>query len=191
MPSLPNAEKPLASLPGTQTEAEVIATMLNTNPLTGGAATKEAVVSQASDVDILHIATHGLLDELDTGTPGALALTPTPTDPGFLTTADILKLPLTARLAVLSACDTGRGRITGDGVVGLSRSFLTAGVDSVVVSLWRVPDDATSLLMRQFYIQLRQQPNRAIALQQAMLYTRDTYVEPHTWAAFSLFGEMQ
>ncbi|HBW89943.1 MAG TPA: hypothetical protein DEG17_13955, partial [Cyanobacteria bacterium UBA11149] len=51
-----------------------------------------------------------------------------------------------AELVVLSACDTGRGKITGDGVVGLSRSLITAGVPSIVVSLWSVPDDSTEFL---------------------------------------------
>ena len=189
MPTDPATGTPLSPLAGAQQEALDIAPLLNTQPLIGADATKAAVVNQIKTADIAHFATHGLLDDFGTEIPGALALTPTDSDPGFLTADEIFDLPLSAHLVVLSACDTGRGKITGDGVVGLSRSFLTAGVDSVVVSLWSVPDDATALLMTEFYRQLQQQPNRAIALQQAMLTTRDRYPHPYHWAAFALFGE--
>ncbi|MEO1591400.1 MAG: CHAT domain-containing protein [Cyanobacteria bacterium J06632_22] len=189
MPNDPNTGMPLSPLTGAQQEALEIAPLLNADPLIGLAATKAAVVEQIQTATIAHFATHGLLDDFGTDVPGALALTPTESDPGFLTANEIFDLPLAARLVVLSACDTGRGKITGDGVVGLSRSFLTAGVDSVVVSLWSVPDDATALLMTEFYRRLQQQPNRAVALQQAMLATRERYPHPYYWAAFSLFGE--
>ncbi|MEO0456955.1 MAG: CHAT domain-containing protein [Cyanobacteria bacterium P01_A01_bin.114] len=190
MPLDPDTGSPLQPLSGAQQEALTIAPLLNTQPLIGETATKAAVVSQIEEAKIAHFATHGLLDDFGTGIPGALALTPTANDAGFLTAAEIFDLSLTARMVVLSACNTGQGKITGDGVVGLSRSFLTAGVESVVVSLWAVPDDATALLMAEFYRQLQHQPNRAIALQQAMLTTRARYSQPSNWAAFALFGEM-
>ncbi|MEO0756993.1 MAG: CHAT domain-containing protein [Cyanobacteria bacterium J06648_16] len=188
MPLDPATGAPLPPLSGAQQEAIDIAPLLNTQPLIGPAATKSAVIEQMSEATIAHFATHGLLDDFGTGVPGALALTPTDEDTGFLTAAEIFDLPLSARLVVLSACDTGRGKITGDGVLGLSRSFLTAGVESVVVSLWSVPDEATAVLMTEFYRQLQLQPNRAVALQQAMLTTRDRYPQPSHWAAFALFG---
>ncbi|MGB3493004.1 MAG: CHAT domain-containing protein [Elainellaceae cyanobacterium] len=189
MPNDPATGSSLPPLLGAEQEALDIAPLLNANPLIGAAATKAAVVSSLSEVAIAHFATHGMLDDFGTGIPGALALTPTSTDTGFLTAAEIFRLPLAAQLVVLSACDTGRGNITGDGVVGLSRSFLTAGVESVVVSLWSVPDAPTALLMTEFYRQLQQNPNRAIALRQAMLATREQYPHPSAWAAFTLFGE--
>lgn len=191
MPNDPDTKKPLTPLQGTKIEAEKIAEILQTTPLIGSAATKAAVVSQIDKVDIVHLATHGLLDDFGTAFPGALALTPTEQDEGFLKATDILELSLTARLAVLSACDTGRGKITGDGVVGLSRSFLTAGVDSVIVSLWDVPDEETAGLMIRFYAQLTEESNRAIALQKAMLAMRELSPNsPEKWAAFALFGAM-
>lgn len=121
--------------------------------------------------------------------PGALALAPSPGDDGFLTSRDIAGLNLQADLVVLSACDTGQGRITGDGVVGLSRAFLTAGANSVVVSLWAIPDAPTAVLMTAFYRQLRQNPDKAQALRQAMLITRQQYPNPVDWAGFILIGE--
>ncbi|MDY6938698.1 MAG: CHAT domain-containing protein [Cyanobacteriota bacterium] len=190
MPDDPATGFPLRSLSGAEAEALDIAPILDRQPLIGEEATQAAVKSQLGDAAIAHFATHGLLDDFGTGVPGALALTPTATDNGFLTAAEILTLPLKARLVVLSACDTGRGNITGDGVVGLSRSFLTAGVESVVVSLWAVDDESTAFLMGEFYRQLQQNPDRAIALRQAMLTTREEYPHPSRWAAFALFGQM-
>lgn len=90
---------------------------------------------------------------------------------------------------ILSACDTGRGRITGDGVVGLARAFLAAGADTVIVSLWQVPDEPTAALMVAFYEQLAQTANKAIALQNAMQLTQNQFPDPRNWSAFVLVGE--
>ncbi|NER51081.1 MAG: CHAT domain-containing protein [Symploca sp. SIO1A3] len=122
--------------------------------------------------------------------PGAIALAPSGDDHGFLTAKEILDLQLNnTELVVLSACDTGRGRITGEGVVGLSRAFIATGVPSVIVSLWAVPDAPTSSLMTEFYRQLQQTSDKAQALRQAMLITKKQYPQPRDWAAFTLIGE--
>ncbi len=123
------------------------------------------------------------------GVPGAIALAPSNNDDGLLSAGEILDLELNIDLMVLSACDTGRGAITGDGVVGLSRSLLTAGVSSLVVSLWSVPDAPTSELMTYFYQELRQNGDKAQALRQAMLKTKEKHPHPRDWAAFTLIGE--
>lgn len=101
-------------------------------------------------------------------------------------------------LHVLSACDTGRGTITGDGVIGLLRtdrsaklSLISAGVPSVIVSLWSVPDDSTSLLMTEFYKNLQQKQDKAAALRNAMLTTMKQHPQPKDWAAFTLIGESE
>jgi CHAT domain-containing protein len=86
-------------------------------------------------------------------------------------------------------CDTGRGDITGDGVVGLSRSFIAAGVPSIVVSLWAVSDRSTNVLMSDFYKNLKTNPNKAQSLRKAMLTTMQQYPNPSDWAAFTLIGE--
>ena len=100
---------------------------------------------------IIHIATHGILNDIkQLGVPGAIALAPSGNDNGFLTSTEIVDLQLNAELVVLSACKTGRGDITGDGVIGLSRSLLSAGAASAIVSLWHVPDDTTKLLICRF-----------------------------------------
>jgi CHAT domain-containing protein len=102
-----------------------------------------------------------------------------------------LDLKLNAELVVLSACNTGRGKLTGDGVVGLSRALISAGVPSIIVSLWPVPDDSTGKLMAEFYRQLQLNPNKAQALRQAMLITMKMHPKPQDWAAFTLIGEAE
>lgn len=142
-----------------------------------------------------HLATHGLLDDFrGQGIPGAIALAPNGTgerNDGLLTANEILEMKLNAELAVLSACDTGRGRITGDGVIGLSRALMTAGVPSVIVSLWKVPDEPTALLMIEFYRNLQKNPNKAQALRQAMLTTKQLHPDPLDWSAFILLGRAE
>jgi CHAT domain-containing protein len=87
-------------------------------------------------------------------------------------------LKLQADLVVLSACDTGKGEISGDGVLGLSRALLTAGAKSLIVSLWQVPDKATSDLMVEFYQELEKNPDKARALRQAMLKNKEKHNTP-------------
>ena len=121
--------------------------------------------------------------------PGVLAFAASATDDGWLTAEEISALDLQADLVILSACDTGRGRITGDGVVGLARAFLAAGADTVIVSLWQVPDEPTAALMVAFYEQLAQTANKAIALQNAMQLIQNQFPDPRNWSAFVLVGE--
>ncbi len=185
--------KQLPTLPGAEVEAVEVAKLLKTKAMTGKVATKASILQQMKKARIIHLATHGLLDDFKgLGVPGAIALAPDNTgqiNDGLLTADEILNLNLNAVLVVLSACDTGEGRITGDGVVGLSRSLISAGASSVIVSLWAVSDDSTEFLMTRFYENLRQNPDQATALRNAMLTTMKQYSRPLDWAAFTLIGE--
>ncbi|GAB4287788.1 MAG: hypothetical protein Fur0025_21590 [Oscillatoriaceae cyanobacterium] len=179
----------LAPLPAAEAEAKEIASLLGTEAIIGDAATEANITKKLPEAGIIHLATHGLLDDIEgLGVPGAIALTPADNGDGFLTSLDILSLDLKASLVVLSACDTGRGRITGDGVLGLSRSFMTAGIPNVLVSLWQVPDAPTGEMMAEFYRQLEQTGDKAHSLRQAMLATMKKYPEPQNWAAFTMMG---
>ncbi len=178
----------LASLPAAEIEAKAIANLFNTKPLIGHDATKAAILPLLPKARIIHFATHGLLDD-KRGLGSAVALAPTNQDNGLLTAEEILKLKLNADLVVLSACNTGQGRITGDGVIGLSRSLISAGIPSAIVSLWSVPDAPTADLMTEFYQQWQQNPDKARALRLAMLKTIQHNPEPKDWAAFTLIGE--
>ena len=187
----------LSTLPGAEAEAIAVAQLLGTQPLINSDASEALVKELLPSASIIHLATHGLLDYGKPEAfgvqdlPGAIALAPSDEEDGLLTSAEIYEMNLQAELAILSACDTGRGRITGDGVVGLSRSLITAGVPSVIVSLWAVPDAPTATLMTEFYQQREQGQEKAQALRQAMLsiMNDDTYSDPVNWAAFTLVGE--
>ena len=109
----------------------------------------------------------------------------------MLSAEEILDLKLNAELVVLSACNTGRGEITGDGVIGLSRSLIIAGVPSVIVSLWSVPDAPTASLMSEFYRNQERQLDKAQSLRQAMLITMRQHPNPINWAAFTLIGQAE
>ncbi|HEY9878202.1 MAG TPA: CHAT domain-containing tetratricopeptide repeat protein [Leptolyngbyaceae cyanobacterium] len=189
------AMRSLSPLAGAEQEAIQIADFLGTDALVKAEASEQTVKQRMGSARIIHLATHGLLEygsPQESGvrdTPGAIALTPGTGQDGLLTSAEILEeLDLTADLVVLSACDTGRGDITGDGVVGLSRSLLAAGAASVIVSLWAVPDAPTAELMTEFYRQINQGQDKAQALRQAMLVTMKQHPEPRAWAAFTLIG---
>ncbi|MEM8604059.1 MAG: CHAT domain-containing protein, partial [Cyanobacteria bacterium P01_H01_bin.121] len=110
--------QPLSPLPGAEAEAQAIAPLLNTKALIGAAATETAVLERMPTASVIHFATHGLYDDLQ-GLQSAIALAPTDQDDGLLTAAEVMSLELQADLVILSACDTGRGQITGDGVIGL------------------------------------------------------------------------
>ncbi|MEP0754167.1 CHAT domain-containing protein [Trichocoleus sp. Lan] len=197
MPKMPTTKagqtpQPLAPLPGAEREALTIAKLLNTQAIVGDKATKVEIVQQMPQARVIHLATHGLLDDIqELGIPGAIALAPSKNDNGFLTAGEIFDLKLNAELVVLSACHTGRGKITGDGVIGLSRSLISSGVPSAIVSLWAVPDEPTTLLMTEFYRTVQKNPNKAQALRFAMLATMKQHPEPLNWAAFTLIGEAQ
>ncbi len=137
---------------------------------------------------IIHLATHRILDDVG-GEFSSLALAPADGDGGFLTARELLALELNAELVVLSACDTGLGKITGDGVAGLSRALIGAGASSVPVSLWSVPGAPTMSLMRTFYEGLERGADKARALRLAMLSTMNQCRNPVDWAAFTLIGD--
>lgn len=110
-------------------------------------------------------------------------------DDGLLTAQEISTLDFEGLdLVVLSACETALGEITSDGVFGLQRGFKLAGAQSIVMSLWRVEDTPTKLLMTEFYRQLLQGNSKCIALRNAQHYVRTyengIYGNPKYWAAF-------
>jgi CHAT domain-containing protein len=198
LPQIPGLEPiKLSPLPGAEQEALEIADFFGTQAITGNAATEKAIAQKLPNARIIHLATHGLLEygnPQDSGVrdlPGAIALAPSTPDDGLLTSAEIFEMNLQAELVVLSACDTGQGKIRADGVVGLSRSLIKAGVPSTLVSLWSVPDAPTAELMTEFYRQWQQNSDKAQALRQAMLATMQTHPSPRDWAAFTLIGEAE
>ncbi len=153
----------------------------------------EATASKVEDLlnehQIIHLATHGIAYAND---PNAsfLAFAKGKDDRPILTVRDVMRQSIQADLVVLSACQTGLGRISGDGMLGLGRAFLAVGARTVIVSLWNVSDSATAELMTHFYRFYLELDDKAIALQQAMIQLRKnpTFAKPKFWAPFVLIG---
>jgi CHAT domain-containing protein len=182
-----------ANLKAAEKEAMAIASILGTQALIGQDATKSRVLARLSDAKVIHLATHGkYVDDKGAGLQSALAFAPAGQDQGLLPASEIFDLKLSANLVVLSACNSGRGEITGEGVIGLSRAFIAAGVPSLVLSLWSIKDeDSAVTFMQQFYQNLKQGQNKAQALRQAMLYMIQRGKPVRDWAAFTLIGESE
>jgi CHAT domain-containing protein len=154
---------PLRPLPGAKAEAIAVGGLRKTAPLIGSAASRAAVLGALEEADVVHLATHGGLVE---GSPfsAELALS----QGTGLTVPDLMGLDTSISLAVLSACDSGRGRATAAGdVIGLTRSLMAAGASELVVSLWPVDDLAASLTMVRLHAELLGGRSPAQALQAA------------------------
>lgn len=144
----------------------------------------------------VHFATHGIINERQPNLSGiALGKSEDSNDDGLLQASEIFNLKLNADLVVLSACQTGLGKLVqGEGLVGLTRPFLYAGSRSVMVSLWSVADQSTAKLMQRFYgnlVSLKQ--DRPEALQRAQLsFIQDARLaHPFYWAPFVIVGSQQ
>lgn len=163
------------------------------------AATESALRALAPRHRRLHVSTHGLVDPVSPWHSG-LMLAPRGAEDGCLHAAEVLELGLDCELVVLSACGTGLGRLyAGEGWLGLSRAFLCAGADRIVVSLWPVHDGATAILMEGFYRELASgaQPAEALGAARRALRQRHaviapdlrvSYAQPFFWAPFVLIG---
>jgi CHAT domain-containing protein len=116
---------------------------------------------------------------------------PEPAEDGLLTAEDVSGLDLlSTELVVLSACETGLGQIqVGEGVFGLRRAFVLAGAKTLVMSLWKVPDEQTQELMINFYQRLLAGAGRAEALRQAQLAMKAKNPDPYYWGAFICQGD--
>lgn len=116
---------------------------------------------------------------------------PAEDEDGILTGEDASGLDLlSTELVVLSACETGLGDIrTGEGVFGLRRAFLLAGAKTLVMSLWKVPDAQTQMLMEDFYKRILEGRPREESLREAQLAVKASYPEPFYWAAFICQGD--
>jgi CHAT domain-containing protein len=193
-PFLASRSEKLSPLPETREEVEAI----GTQTLLGREASKTGL-RQALEAHgrwrAVHLACHGVVDPLHP-MRSALAITPAGDDDGFLTALEVLHMRIEADLAVLSACDSGRGKLYhGEGLVGLTRAFMLAGSPQLLVSLWKVDDAATRALMVEFYELWNPRDGSeglraSEALQQAQAHVRaqEGWEHPYYWAAWVLWG---
>ncbi|HEU4889255.1 MAG TPA: CHAT domain-containing protein, partial [Thermoanaerobaculia bacterium] len=182
----------VGALPDAEREAAALVSMYGPerSRLYAGAAARESTFKREAPLyDILHIATHGFVDD---GNPMYSALvmsaaTDAPDEDGLLEAREIVGLDLHAELAVLSACETARGKVgRGEGVIGLTWAFLAAGCPRTVVSQWKAESAATADLMIAFHRRLRDgdDPAEALRAAQLALMRKPGYEHPFYWAPF-------
>jgi CHAT domain-containing protein len=155
-----------------------------------------ATARDLREYQIIHVATHGLLNTRRpnfTGIVLSLVGNRGSTD-GFLRTDEIFNLRLSSPLVMLSACETGLGREKrGEGVIGLTRAFMYAGAPTVGVSLWSVADKSTAELMSDFYQNLlgteNSSPAAAMRVARQKMIDGKRYSAPFYWAPFVLVGD--
>jgi CHAT domain-containing protein len=194
-------------LPGTAKEAEAVLHTVTGSTVYRGASATETAIKAVHAPSVLHLATHGFfLDDA----PGDGGPTENPllraglvfaganklgsgADDGILTALEASGLDLWGtKLVVMSACETGVGKISnGDGVYGLRRALVIAGAESLVMSLWQVDDDATRDLMSGYYRKLQAGRGRSAALREVQLELQSNprYAHPYYWASFIPAGD--
>jgi len=187
----PNA---LAPLPQSETEVRSIAALYgarNSRVYLRSEAREEVVKAEAGAFDVLHFATHGVLDDRN-ALYSRLVFSPPAAkqEDGLLEAREIMRLQLRARLAVLSACETARGRVgDGEGLIGMSWALFVAGAPASVVSQWKVDSTSTTDLMIEFHRNLRiEGRTNAEALRRAALKVRANHKHPFYWAPFVVIG---
>ncbi|MEN6452750.1 MAG: CHAT domain-containing protein [Prolixibacteraceae bacterium] len=185
----------LLPLPFVSREVEYVNHFIPGDVFSGSLAGEERFKEMAGDYDILHLAMHTILNDslpMYSGLAFSKPLTGSAED-GWLNTSEIYTMNLKARMAVLSACNTGTGRLQkGEGVMSLARGFLYAGCPSIIMSLWEVDDESGSLIMRDFYRLIAHGKNKDEALQLAKLlhieHADPLKAHPHYWLGFVAVG---
>ncbi|HEV7746078.1 MAG TPA: CHAT domain-containing tetratricopeptide repeat protein [Pyrinomonadaceae bacterium] len=196
----PNDPLTLPRLAGTRAEAEQIARLTRNSGAQADmwldlAANEDDVKTrEIQSYRVLHVATHGILDATRPQFSGlVLSLVGNKNDDGFLRTSEVFNLKLGAPLVMLSACESGLGKIKrGEGVIGLTQAFMYAGAPTVGVTLWSVADKPTAELMTDFYRHmLGPEPSPSSAMREAQLtmISGKKYSAPFYWAPFVLVGE--
>lgn len=187
----------LKDLPSAKREAEEISKYyyFDSKKLLEKEATRKAFQSNYKDFEVIHFAGHYVV-QLDSPLRSKLVLAKDfESEENFLTNADLMAERFTkTKLVVLSACQTGiEGYYNGEGLIGLSRTFLAAGVPLIVASQWQVDSEASAEIMKKFHYYRRQEKlSTADALRQAQLNMRyeqnGKFQSPYYWAAFAAFG---
>ncbi len=193
MSSLP-LSRALGPLQFSDDEIKEISELLDGQIWINEAATREAFLENAPDYAILHLATHGVLNERYPMNSALIFTRQNDSTDYFLRAADLYGMELQADMAVLSACNTGNGIVErGEGVRSLARAFAAAGCPSLVASLWNASDASTKEILVSFYENLEKGQSKAEAMQQAKLaYLENSspaYRAPYYWAHLNVIGE--
>lgn len=185
----------VSKLPGTEKEVNNIAKIFNnTKKLLSNKASETGFKKEdLSSYKYIHIATHGTVNIENPQLSGLLLYPEKEPNDGILFSSEIYNLRLNSDLVVLSACETGVGKISkSEGIVGLSRALLYAGAKNVIVSMWKVADNSTAELMLDFYKNIvEKKQSYTAALHNAklkMIKTKSNFSHPYFWSPFILIG---
>lgn len=192
-----NQNYTLVPLPGIHEEVGKIAKTVKTKIFEGEHATERNFRENAENFDILHLAMHAFINDSMPAFSRLAFSQNTFSDAnsdGWINTADIYNLNLNARLTVLSACNTGTGKLKkGEGIMSLARGFLYAGCPSIIMSLWEVEDKSGTEIMGLFYKNLKKGKNKDEALRLAKLEylenSNNRRAHPHYWLGFVSIGD--
>ena len=181
-------------LPEARAAVKSIANLLEGDSWLAANATEKIFKNNAANYKILHLAMHGVTENENPEYSKLLFSSEIDsTEDGLLNAYELYNMNLSADLAVLSACNTGFGKLKkGDGTMSLARAFSYAGCPSLVMSLWSVPSEETANIMVDFYKQLKNGDSKEIALREAKLnYLKlapDERLHPFFWAGFIPIG---
>ncbi len=163
--------------------AQLAKLLTGATKFTGKQATFAAFQKHASSFDLIHLACHGQFRP-DNPMFSSLHLAD-----GWVTVRDVTAKKLKARLVTLSACETGLSKVlTGDEILGLARGFLSAGAQSLLLSLWTVNDKATTALMKDFYANLQRGSSVSASLRIAQTNFISRGEHPYYWSPFFVIG---
>ncbi|WP_298319741.1 CHAT domain-containing tetratricopeptide repeat protein [uncultured Aquimarina sp.] len=182
-------------LPGTREEIKAIANIVDGQYFYGSEATEENFKKHAGAYNILHLALHGDLDnERPENSRLYFTKSKDTVQDNYLYSHELFALDISAELTVLSACNTGTGKIAkGEGIMSLGNAFQYAGTKSLLLTNWEVSDETTPRIMEYFYTNLKEGKNKAEALQQAKLQflatTNEETCHPYYWGGFYLLGD--
>jgi len=182
-----------SKLLGANAEAIKIGKLFNSDIYSGEKATKQKFIDNAQAYSILHLAMHSTINNTEAEFSN---LSFSSEDSEKLFVSELYNIPLNADLAVLSACNTGSGKLDkGEGLTNVSKAFTYAGVPSIVMSLWEVPDKETSQIMIAFYNYLKEGNTKNKALQLAKLEYLNSVEDnvlkhPFYWAGFVISGDV-
>ncbi|MFH1195527.1 MAG: CHAT domain-containing protein [bacterium] len=191
--SQPSDNTELPKLLYSTSEVERIAEMLDGDIIFENKLIKQQLLKRLEDYDILHFATHAEVNDL-VPLSSNLKINSENDSTGSIYLYEIYGLNLKAQMAVLSACNTGIGKmIKSEGMISLARAFKYANCSSVITSLWEVGDKSTSEIMTGFYSSLIKNQPKDIALREAKLkYINESNsktASPYYWAGIIPMGD--
>ena len=186
-------------LPMAAEEVRRVAKLFQATPILGRKAKKQVLLEILDKASIIHIAAHGeptsgeILLAPPNHSQGSSISSPSSPESFLLTRQDVINISVKARLVVLCCCHTRQGKVSSEGVIGITRVFLKAGARSVLSTLWPINDSAAKEFMEKFYEELCQETSVCEALKRTknvfQKHEKEHYQSFEIWAPFTIYGE--